>query len=120
MDLEDIAHALGVQVLSEVPSGQRWGSYCHRTLTIRLHPGLAPLQQRYVLAHELGHHYHRHTGCDPRWEWEADVYAATMLIRRDDWWRATRMHDRVEAVAVELSVLPKVVRIYHSHLEGNP
>jgi len=119
MDLEDIAHALGVRVVSKIPSGQRWGSYCHRTRTIRLHPEIAALQRQYVLAHEIGHHYYGHTGCDPRWEWEADVYAATMLIRRDDWRRATQIHDRVEAVAMELSVLPKVVRIYHSHLEAS-
>lgn len=115
MDLEDIAHALGATVIRETPSGRRWGSYCHHTRTIRLHPDLVALQRDYVLAHELGHHYYGHTGCDPRWEWEADVYAATMLIKRDEWSRATRIHERVEAVAVELSVLPKAVRIYYTH-----
>lgn len=118
MDLEDYAHALGVRVVRQIPAGNRWGSYSHRTRTIRLHPGLSPIQERYVLGHEIAHAYYGHDDCLPRWERDADAFAATLLIRPQDWRRATQMHGTLEAVAHELDVHPHVVRIYHSHLEG--
>ena len=118
MELHDYAAALGVQVFRGIPSGNRWGSYHHRSRTILLHPGLSPCQEKYVLGHELGHAYYGHDECVPRFERRADVFASTLLIRPAEWRRATQMHSTVEAVAHELDVHPHVVRIYHSHLEG--
>ncbi|RJN32932.1 ImmA/IrrE family metallo-endopeptidase [Nesterenkonia natronophila] len=116
MELEDYAYALGVQIVSERPFRGAWGDYCNSTLTIRLRPDLGPLQREYTLGHELGHAYHEHFGCHQRMEWDADVFAATMLIRRSEWSQATQAHDTVGAVATDLGVLPKVVRIYHEHI----
>lgn len=116
MELEDIAHALGVRVVVEKPSGRRWGAYCNRTRTIRLHPDLGPLQRDYTLAHEIGHAFHEHEGCHPRTEWDADVWAATWLIPHTQWDQATSIHDTVEAVATELGVLPKLIHIYHENM----
>lgn len=118
MDLEQYAHALGVQVVRRIPSGSRWGSYSHRTRTIHIHPGLSPKQEAYILGHEIAHAYYGHDDCLPRWERDADVMAATLLIRLADWQKAIQMHSTVAAVAHELDVHPHVVRVYHSHLEG--
>jgi hypothetical protein len=49
-------------------------------------------------------------------EWDADVFAATVLLRRSEWAHATKAHHAVGAVATELGVLPKVVRIYYEHM----
>ncbi len=116
MELEDYAYALGVQIVTETPPGGVWGDYCNSMRTIRLRPDLGPLQRAYTLGHELGHAYYEHIGCHPRMEWDADVFAATMLIRRSEWAEITRTHDTVEAVATELGVLPKVVRIYYEQI----
>lgn len=116
MDLDSYAYALGVRIMDEEPPGGRWGDYCNSTRTIRLRPDLGPLQRSYTLGHEIGHAFHEHSGCHPNVEWEADVFAATMLIRRSEWQAATSAHDTVGAVATELGVLPKVVRIYHESL----
>lgn len=70
------------------------------------------------MGHEIAHAYYGHDDCLSRWEREADVMAAAMLIRLADWQRAIRIHSTVRAVAHELEVHPHVVRIYHSHLEG--
>lgn len=115
MELDRLAADLGVRVRHQRPPRGRWGEYDPLNHTITLHPGLAPVQYQYALGHELGHAYHRHHGCRPRQEWEADVYAATLLIRPDQWATATRLHGTVEAVAHELQVHPRLVEAYHSH-----
>ncbi|PRZ15189.1 ImmA/IrrE family metallo-endopeptidase [Nesterenkonia sandarakina] len=116
MDLIDYATALGAKVVQRPPAEGRWGEWCQRTREIRLHPELGALQRDYTLAHEIGHAYHQHTGCGPRDEWEADVWAATVLIRRRDWKRAVQIHETVGAVAMEIGVLPKLVKVYAQHL----
>lgn len=100
MELLDWAYALDAEVRWEWPDGGRWGDWCNTERVIRLRP-------------DLGHAFHEHTSCHPRNEWEADVWAATVLIRRDQWETATRMYDSIGGVATELGVLPKVVSIYH-------
>jgi hypothetical protein len=44
------------------------------------------------------------------------MFVATMLTRRAEWVQATQAHDTVGAVATDLGVLPRVVRIYYEHI----
>lgn len=118
MDLERYAHALGVQVVRQIPSGNRWGSYSHRTRTIHIHPGLSPTQEAYILGHEIAHAYHGDHEYRPEWERRADVGAAIALIRICEWRKATMIHDSIEAVACELEVHPHLVRVFHRYLGG--
>lgn len=120
MDLHDYAHALGVQVARGVPSGNRWGSYHHRTRSILLHPGLSPRQESYVLGHELAHAYYGHDDCLPQWERQADLLAATWLIRAPEWRTAVRIHSTIRGVADELDVHPWLVRVYAEQMGDTP
>lgn len=121
MELTDYLCALGVRVLDHAPSrSNRWAEWCSQSRTIRIDPALGPRQYAYALAHEAGHAFHDHSCSWPPWEREADIFAATWLIHRDEWEKAVKMHSTAEAVAHELGVLPHVVRTYHSHLEREP
>ena len=81
-EFADIIEQLGVTITQrELPAGW-WGAYDHRNRAIYLRPGLAPLQLRSTLAHELGHAVHGHPGPahDPTQEREAKAWAAERLI----------------------------------------
>jgi len=110
-DLEGIAHRLGARIeyVDRLHRG-RWGEYRHDNHTIRLLASLGPIQHRCVLAHELGHAYHRHCGKKPWQERQADAYAVHLLIRPDEWRAAITVHDRVEAIVHDLQVTPRLVR----------
>ena len=114
MELDQVAADLGVTVRHQRPLRGRWGEYDPLRHTITLHPSLAPVQYQYALGHELGHAYYRHHGCRPRQEWQADRFAATLLIRSNLWDTATLLHSTVEAVAHELQVHPRLVEAYWS------
>lgn len=67
------------------------------------------LLQRAALAHECGHHVHRHVhevgARDSRREWQADEYAANVLFSAAEYARAERMYGGdVGMVARELGV----------------
>lgn len=121
-DLEGIAHAMGIRIeYRDQLHRRRWGEYDHKHRTIRLLGSLRALHWRCTLAHELGHAYHGHRGCRDRQECEADAFAARLLIHPDEWRTATAVHDRLETVAAELTVWPKLVRAYAMlrHPAGN-
>ncbi|GAA1453371.1 ImmA/IrrE family metallo-endopeptidase [Nesterenkonia lacusekhoensis] len=113
--LIDYLEALGVKVLHQAPEAQRrWAEWCSRSKTIRIRPDLGAAQYAYALAHEAGHAFHGHSCSWSRWEWEADVFAATWLIRPCEWAAAVKIHETVQGVAHELGVIPHLVRVYHS------
>lgn len=112
MHLDLIAADLGVGIREGIlPSGW-WGAYSHQHHSITLLPGLPPIQYRSTLAHELGHAFYRHRGIDPRYEWQASVWAARQLIDHDRFIEATLGADRVAGVASILEVMPSDVDTY--------
>ena len=105
-----------VRVVEEdLPAGW-WGAYDSREDTILLKPGLGPLQRRSTLAHEAAHATLGHHGHCPRQEHAAEELAASWLIQDREFMAATMVHDRVQAVADELNVLPRDVVAYARHL----
>lgn len=77
---------------------------------------LTPIEQRVVLAHELGHAHHGHECEDePNHERLADVYAATLLIHPEDYARAESVSHDVTHIADELDVTPELVTTYQDH-----
>lgn len=114
--LDQWAHDLDVVVReTEMPFGL-WGAYHDASGMILLQRGIAPLQRRSTLAHELGHAFYRHEGTTPRQEHDASQWAARVLIKRADFMAATAVFDSPIAVAHELHVLPVDVEAYAAFL----
>lgn len=116
---ELLAHAarLGVHVhTAHLPAPYR-GFYDHENARVVFDYGLTPIERRTVLAHELGHAYHGHTGHGTqRHEDAADLYAARLLIPPDEYARLERVTTDVQVIADELLVEPHVVRTFQRHL----
>lgn len=74
---------------------------------------LTPIEQRSVLAHELGHAFFDHQ-CfgNARFEADADYYAARLLIDPSDYAVAESIDPSPEAIAEELGVEPRIVRAF--------
>lgn len=74
---------------------------------------LTPVARACVLAHELGHVFYGHTSAqDEAGEALADYYAACLLIDPAEYARAVRVSGSVEAVADELGVEARLLRVW--------
>lgn len=112
---------LGVTVITHpkgiMPDG-RWGSYDHDTRTVHLLESLAPIQARSVLAHELAHAMHGHSGQQDCQEREAEATAARALIGSVDRLKAAAQGlNLIGTLAIGLGVLPRDISRY---IEANP
>lgn len=77
---------------------------------------LTPIEQRCVLAHELGHAHHGHECEDnPDHERLADIYAAHLLIHPEDYARAEQMSHDTAQIADDLDVTPELIDTYQRH-----
>lgn len=105
---------LGVDVgVSALPPG--WlGAYDDAERRILLAPGLTPVEQRCVLAHELGHALRRHVGRAPADERAAERFAALLLIDPDALRTACAWARDDEELADELGVTVDVVLAYRA------
>lgn len=112
---ELIAHAasLGVSVHVAHIDGPERGFYdaAHRAVVYDY--GLTPVERDTVLAHELGHVFYDHR-CrgNARFEEAADYYAACLLIDPAAYIAAESLDPSVGAIAEELGVEPKLVRVF--------
>lgn len=112
MDLDKIATLFGVHVTESDDLGPDWhGMYLHEDRMIILRKGLDYWQRRSILAHELGHAFHRDEAHgDPRLEKRANEYAALLLIDKDEYRAAEHLYGpHPGAIAHELGVTPDVV-----------
>lgn len=90
------------------------GAYDDERQRILLAPGLTPVEQRCVLAHELGHALRMHVGSSAADERAAERFAARLLIDPAALREAcTWARDDVE-LAEELGVTVDVVRAYRA------
>jgi len=106
------ARALGVRVrYGWVPDGL-WGTYDANLHIITLKRGLAPTQLLCTLMHELGHAAYGHSATTPRYEREANHWAAVRLISKQDFVDAILVDNNAVAIAYRLGVLPDVVEHY--------
>lgn len=84
--------------------------------TVYLNPNDPETLQRVTLAHECGHHWHRHQPARTavelgRQERAADAYAAVLLISRVDYERAERLYGHNPwMLARELGVTPRLIK----------
>jgi Zn-dependent peptidase ImmA (M78 family) len=113
------AATLGVRVvMTHMPDGFL-GGYSPLESRIYLDLGLTPCERRSVLAHELGHVYYGHTcdeGPDSPIERQADTYAATLLVRPEDYAQLERISPDVHYIAEELNVTPDIVHAFRRHV----
>lgn len=112
---ELLAHAanLGVSVhLAHIDGTQR-GYYDSAAHMIVCDFSLTPIEKVSVIAHELGHAYYDHQ-CygDARAEGQADYYAACLLIAPEAYAAAEALDSSPDAIADELGVEPRLVRVY--------
>lgn len=114
-----IAHERGIFVEWSRDMGERLrGVYEHDARTITLNAWLSAEQQRYTLAHELGHAWHGHTfvglpHADEEAERLADEHAASLLILPDAYAHAERLRGpHPGAIGDELGVHPRVVATF--------
>lgn len=116
---ELIAHAttLGVTVATACLPEPLRGVYDWRAEMVVYDYRLTPVEQRCVLAHELGHVYYGHTRFGDRAaEDAADVYAAWLLIDPDEYVAAEMIDPAPAAIADELGVEARIVQAWESRL----
>lgn len=112
---ELLTHAshLGVSVhVAHLPAPYR-GFYDHRNARVVYDFNLTPIERCSVIAHELGHAYHGHTGHGVQAQEDAaDRYAARLLIPPAEYARLEMIHPDVQWIADELGVEPDLVRVF--------
>jgi Zn-dependent peptidase ImmA (M78 family) len=103
--------------VATLPQGSL-GAYDHERQRILLARGLTPVEQRSVLAHELGHALLMHVGSSGAEERAAERFAARVLIDPDALAAACRWaRDDVE-LADELGVTVDIVLSYREQVAG--
>lgn len=115
-----LAHAarLGVSVhVAHVAPPDR-GFYDHENRRVVYDFDLPPIERDCVLAHELGHAFHGHTGRGNKAaEAQADAYAAALLIEPDRYAYLEAIGLNPDEIAEELGVTEKLLRAFvENHL----
>ncbi|MGM1028761.1 MAG: ImmA/IrrE family metallo-endopeptidase [Actinomycetota bacterium] len=113
-DLLELCRDLRLEVLdAAMPAG--WlGAYDDRAARILLAPGLTPVEQRCVLAHELGHALGMHVGSSAADERAAERFAARVLIDPAALRTACSWARDDDELAEELGVTVDIIRAYRS------
>lgn len=88
------------------------GHYDHRTGEIIIDIRLTEEERKEALAHELGHALYRDDCSTPATEKRAWRRAAELLIDVDEYRAAERLDPHPVAIAAELGVTRRIVRIF--------
>ncbi|GAA5229209.1 ImmA/IrrE family metallo-endopeptidase [Arthrobacter cryoconiti] len=116
MDIDMLVGDLGVTVdTGPLPKGW-WGAYDRTGHAIILRHGLAPIQRKSTLAHELGHAWYQHVRGDKKAERQASVWAARRLIKAGAFIDALHQTQTAQGTAHILGVLPRDITTYISTL----
>lgn len=105
------AGTLGIEVVKQPLEGVN-GLWISEHRLVVLNVGMSEVKERCTLAHELAHAVLGHADSSPLHEWQADRYAATHMVCREDflyWWpRCLTLDD----LAFELQVTKKLALAY--------
>ena len=112
MGYDRLVDELGVRLVDGYPPHGWWACYDHRTHTILRRPDLGTLQRKVSTYHELGHAYYRHSGCNPRQEVQASVWAARQMITPRAFIEAAQITDDLHHIAHQLGVMTRDVEFY--------
>ncbi|QAY16150.1 peptidase [Arthrobacter phage Sonali] len=111
--LLDMASAMEVTVGWEMFLPAGWmGAYSAMTHSISLLLGMDEVEERSVMAHELGHAHYRHGHSDRGVEWHADKWAAHHLIDKREFFLASKDRPSLEVLADRLNVTPHLASVY--------
>lgn len=105
------AHTLGIEIVWQ-PLVDVNGLWIPEHRVVVLNTGMDEIKERCTLAHELAHAVLGHTDSSPLHEWQADRYAATHMIAREDflyWWSRCEV---LADLAFELAVTKKLALAY--------
>ncbi len=94
------------------------GLWVPQERTIILRRGMRRLLERSVLAHEIGHAVLGHADDRPRYEWQADVFAARRLIHPERLAEVARITPDQGQWCVELDVTPHLLTTYFKSVHG--
>jgi len=109
------AAALGVSVhVQHFDDSDLLGYYSREEARIVLRMGMTVRETRCVLAHEISHARLGHECSEGAEERRADIMAASMLIRPEDYARAESIDPDPNALADELDVTVSVIRDYQA------
>lgn len=76
---------------------------------------LTPNEARSTVGHELGHFHHGHHCDSSRNEYQADYYAACLLIDPDEYARVAAFNPEQHYIADELSVTVELIQFFEQH-----
>lgn len=117
-----LARDYDVRVVFSALPGDVLGCWLPRQHVIHIDDRLTPIEQRSVLAHELGHVHHGHLcGSMPAItrentrERQADRFAARLLIRPAEYARLERINPDQHVLADELGVTVDLIHVYERH-----
>lgn len=105
------AELLGVEVRHS-QMGDRDGVYYDDLKLIMIDPRLSPENERFTLAHEIGHAYLGHRGESKSEEREADEVAALLTIPLSDIYGACGLSEDEGFLVHELGVSSRVIEAY--------
>ncbi|WP_424462999.1 ImmA/IrrE family metallo-endopeptidase [Pseudoclavibacter helvolus] len=113
------AHAIRLRIPvvweEDQPEPGRWHAPWH---LIILRSGMPPIQDRCILAHELGHACMGHTTSTPKQERQADRWAATHLITAEHLTHIAAFSPDPGIWCRELQVTPRILDTYLALPEG--
>lgn len=105
------AQDLGIEVVVR-PLRSAHGLWIAERRTILVHSRLRIGAQRCALAHELGHAEHAHPDHRPKFEWQADRFAASNLICPDELDDLYKWCPDEQRLVAELGVTSRLLKAY--------
>lgn len=115
-DPYEYAETLGINIVWQPLDGVN-GLWVPEHRTVVLNLGMEPIKERCTLAHELAHFVLGHEDSTPLHEWQADRYASTHQIARDEFLYWLPRCGTIDDLAFELGVTRKLVVAYMSLIE---
>ncbi|MFE4466089.1 ImmA/IrrE family metallo-endopeptidase [Oerskovia sp. NPDC056781] len=121
-DLIEHAESLGLEVLFDDLGARH--AHIREDGVVVINESRSHLLQRVALAHECGHHVHRHVHMvgarESRQEWQADEYAANLLFGPREYAQAERMYGPdVTLIARELGVPARMIHAWRRAWRAN-
>lgn len=114
-ELLAIAAEHGLRVHGAHLDGDKIGTYAPDLHRIYFDLSLSDAERRSVIAHEIGHHIYGHL-CDSSGnEWQADTYAATLLVDPEWYAELERINHDAEWIADEMHVAPWIITDYRRY-----
>jgi Zn-dependent peptidase ImmA (M78 family) len=114
-DLLAMAARAGLEVHAiAMPPGDL-GYYSHDERRIYFNLRCTPAERRSVIAHELGHAYYSHECDGAKAEYQADLYAATLLVGPEAYAELEQINHHAEWIADEMGVTVGIIHDYRRY-----